>query len=244
MTEPLNPARPVRVKNDVDGILLVDKPSDWTSFDVLNMMKHRFSVRKIGHCGTLDPMATGLLVVLLGKATKLQDSLMGGEKEYLGSLRLGMETDTEDSTGNVTATADWSGVTLERAQEVARSFLGEIEQIPPMMSAIKLHGKPLYKLARKGVTVERKARPVTIRAFDFTEVALPEISFRVQCSKGTYIRTLCADFGHRLGCGACMTALRRTRSGEFSLADALPVETLQNADLEELREFCRKKWTE
>ncbi len=238
MNAPLREGRPVRVKNDVDGILLVDKPSDWTSFDVLNMMKHRFSVRKIGHCGTLDPMATGLLVVLLGKATKLQDSLMGGEKEYLGSLRLGMETDTEDSTGKVIAESDWHGVTREAAQAVAQSFLGEIEQIPPMMSAIKLHGKPLYKLARKGVTVERKARPVTIRAFDFTEVALPEISFRVQCSKGTYIRTLCADLGRRLGCGACMTALRRTRSGDFSLADAITVEMLQNLDLDGLRSVC------
>ena len=238
MNAPLREGKPVRVKNDVDGILLVDKPSDWTSFDVLNMMKHRFSVRKIGHCGTLDPMATGLLVVLLGKATKLQDTLMGGEKEYLGSLRLGMETDTEDSTGNVIAETDWHGVTLEAAQVAAQSFLGEIEQIPPMMSAIKLHGKPLYKLARKGVTVERKARPVTIRAFDFTEVALPEISFRVQCSKGTYIRTLCADLGRRLGCGACMTALRRTRSGNFSLADAITVEALQNLDLDGLRAVC------
>lgn len=238
MNAQLREGKPVRVKNDVDGILLVDKPSDWTSFDVLNMMKHRFSVRKIGHCGTLDPMATGLLVVLLGKATKLQDTLMGGEKEYLGSLRLGMETDTEDSTGNVIAESDWHGVTREAAQIAAQSFLGEIEQIPPMMSAIKLHGKPLYKLARKGVTVERKARPVTIRAFDFTEVALPEISFRVQCSKGTYIRTLCADLGRRLGCGACMTALRRTRSGNFSLADAITVDALQNLDLDGLRAVC------
>ncbi len=224
-----------RDSNVVDGILLVDKPSDWTSHDVVACVRARFRLSKTGHCGTLDPMATGLLVLLLGKATKLQDRLMADEKVYEGTLRLGIETDSEDITGQVTRECDPSAVTAAALQSAAAGFVGEIEQIPPMVSAIKRDGKPLYQLARKGITVEREPRRITIHAFDILAARLPEADFRVRCSKGTYIRTLCADLGHRLGCGAVLTALRRTASGTLLVDGALTMEQLKAMDLEQLR---------
>ncbi|MBR0459188.1 MAG: tRNA pseudouridine(55) synthase TruB [Victivallales bacterium] len=225
-----------RLQNVVDGILLVDKPQDWTSSDVVCCVRGRFHLSKVGHCGTLDPLATGLLILLLGKATRLQDRLMGEDKVYEGSLRLGVETDTEDVTGQEIARHDASSVSLEALCMAAQSFLGEIEQIPPMVSAIKKDGRPLYKLARKGVTIEREPRKITIRAFDIQEANLPDASYRVACSKGTYIRTLCADLGRKLGCGAIMTALRRTHSGRFDVADAVTMEQIKSFDLEALRQ--------
>ena len=159
------------MKNKVDGILVVDKPMDWTSYDVVNCIKRRFNVEKIGHCGTLDPIATGLLVILLGKGTKLQDQFMGQDKVYAATMRLGVETDSEDRTGQVIATADCTAVTEAQIRETAQSFIGPQLQTPPMVSAIKLHGQPLYKLARKGQTVERQPREITIHSFDVTRVA-------------------------------------------------------------------------
>ena len=221
--------------NHVDGLLLLDKPQDWTSFDVVNLIRRRFHLDKTGHCGTLDPLATGLLVVLCGRATRLQDSLMGQDKVYEATMRLGVETDSEDSTGQVTATGDVSGVTEAQVRETSQSFLGEILQTPPMVSAIKVQGQPLYKLARRGEVVERKARPVTIHALELLRVELPEVDFRLTCSKGTYVRTLCADWGRRLGCGGHMSALRRTRSGRLSVESAVRVDEVREWDLEELR---------
>ena len=222
--------------NHVDGILLVDKPADWTSFDVVNLIRRQFHLDKTGHCGTLDPFATGLLVVLLGKATRLQDTLMAQEKTYCGTLRLGEETETEDLTGKVVRTAPLpESLTLEGLQALADSFLGEGLQRPPMHSAIKVNGQPLYKLARKGQVVERPPRPVSIHAFRLENFRPPEVDFVVECSKGTYIRTLGADLARKAGCGGHLRALRRLRSGDHEVKDAFPVEEIRTWDLEALQ---------
>ncbi len=217
--------------NEIDGLLLVDKPQDWTSHDVVNCVRSRFRLGRVGHCGTLDPMATGLLVLLLGRGTKWQEHFMGEDKVYAGSLMLGVETDSEDATGAVVATHPWEQVTEVDLKAAAASLTGEILQVPPMVSAIKVNGKALYKLARKGQVIEREPRPVTIHRFDITMVDLPRADFIVHCSKGTYIRTLCADLGRKLGCGAHMSALRRLECGPFSVADAVDMETLKGCEL-------------
>ena len=223
------------MKNKVDGILVVDKPMDWTSYDVVNCVKRRFNVEKVGHCGTLDPIATGLLVILLGKATKFQDQFMGQDKVYAATMRLGVETDSEDRTGQVIATADCSAVTESQIREIAAAFIGPQMQTPPMVSAIKLHGQPLYKLARKGQTVERQPREITIHSFDITRIALPDVDFTVRCTKGTYVRTICADFGRRLGCGAHMLELRRLQSGSFNLDNAITIDQIKAWELPDLQ---------
>lgn len=210
------------------GILLVDKPEGWTSHDVVNCVRRRFQIAKVGHCGTLDPAATGLLVMVLGKATRLSDKLSGQDKTYAGTMRLGIETFSEDRDGAVTATADPSGVTEEAVRREAARFVGEIQQVPPMVSAIKKDGRPLYKLARKGQIIERAARPVTIHEFKIGRVAVPDVDFEVSCSKGTYVRTLCADLGRALGCGAHLLALRRLRSGKFHVQDTVTIETIKS----------------
>lgn len=216
------------------GVLLVDKPTDWTSHDVVNFVRQRFKVRKVGHCGTLDPAATGLLVLVLGRATKISSRLMTQDKVYAGTMRLGVETNTEDSAGEVTATADASGVTEDEIRRVVGTYVGEIMQVPPMVSAIKKDGQPLYKLARKGQEIEREPRPVVIYSFDIGRVAVPDVEFEVKCSKGTYVRTLCADIGRELGCGGHLLGLRRLHSGSFSVDDAYDIETIKSWDREQL----------
>ncbi len=218
------------------GILLVDKPSEWTSHDVVNCVRHRFRIRKVGHCGTLDPIATGLLVLLLGRATKLSAQFMSQDKVYTGTMRLGVETDTEDRAGNVTAEAPVEPITEADIHAAAEAFRGEIMQVPPMVSAVKKDGKRLYKLARKGQVVEREPRPVTIHELTIDAIALPDVHFSLHCSKGTYVRTLCADIGRKLGCGAHMRDLRRTRSGSFRIEDASPMSEIKTWELAELRE--------
>jgi len=218
------------------GVLLVDKPVDWTSHDVVNCVRRRFRVRKVGHCGTLDPIATGLLVLVLGRATKLSSLLARQDKTYSGTMRLGVETDTEDSAGQVIATGNTSGVTPEDVRRAAGLFTGEIMQIPPMVSAVKKDGKPLYKLARKGQVVERDPRPVTIYSLDLGRIALPDVELEVRCSKGTYVRTLCADIGKELGCGAHLLSLRRPRSGSFDVADAYTMTEIKTWEREQLLE--------
>ncbi len=224
-----------KIRNDINGILLADKGQEWTSFDIVNCIKHTFHPAKIGHCGTLDPMATGLLVLLLGKATKLQDTLMGKSKVYEGALRLGVETDSEDATGTVIAQHGTEAITEEMLAQTVQSMVGEQQQIPPMVSAIKKNGKPLYELARQGITIQREPREITVHSFELLSVNLPDATFRVHCSKGTYVRTLCADIGHKLGCGAIMTALRRTSCGDFNVADAFPIETIRAWSLDQLQ---------
>lgn len=210
------------------GVLLIDKPEDWTSHDVVACVRGRFKFKKVGHCGTLDPAATGLLVVVIEHATKLSQQLMGDDKVYAGAMTLGVETDTEDGAGEVIATAPiGDDVTEARIREVVSGFVGEQMQIPPMTSAVKMNGKKLYELARKGKTVEREPRKVNILDFEVLAVNLPEIEFRVHCSKGTYVRTLAADVGRRLGCGGHLSALRRERSGHFDVAEAHTMEEIK-----------------
>ena len=223
-----------KVCNHIDGILLVDKPADWTSFDVVNFVRRRFLLDKTGHCGTLDPFATGLLVILLGKATRLQDALMAQSKIYTGTIRLGEETDSGDLTGAPTARHEVPAFTLEQLQQAADTFLGDILQVPPMHSAIKINGKPLYKLAHQGREVERPPRPVHIDRFALSNLRLPEVDFEVHCSKGTYIRTLGVDLGAKLGCGAHLTALRRIASGDHRVENAVRMEELKSWELPEL----------
>lgn len=210
-----------------NGILLVDKPAEWTSHDVVNFIRRRFNVKKVGHAGTLDPAATGLLVLLLGKATKMSQTLSQSDKTYCGEILFGVETDSQDMDGEVVAERDASSLTKEMVLEAFESFKGTQLQIPPMVSAVKVGGKKLYKLAREGKTVEREPRGIVIHSFETKEFNLPVVSFEVECTKGTYVRTLCSDIGVKLGCGAVLKSLRRTCSGEYDVADAYVVENIR-----------------
>ena len=210
------------------GIINVNKPPNLTSRQVVDRVKRVFEMRKAGHAGTLDPDATGVLLVCLGDATKLFQYLQEGEKEYEATLTLGIETDTLDASGNVTRTIDPKDITKEQIANVFSRFIGEIEQIPPMFSAVKVGGKRLYKLARKGIEVERPPRRVTIYELEILGINEPLVKFRVVCSKGTYIRTIAADIGTALSCGAHLSALTRTRSGIFDLSDAVTLAEIEN----------------
>lgn len=211
----------------MNGFLIVDKPAGITSFDVVRAVRRLAGTRKVGHAGTLDPMATGVLPVAAGSATRLLEYLMGGEKTYRATLKLGTTTDTQDAEGQVLQTRPWDHVTRDLLHRQLDDFRGAIEQLPPMYSAIKQNGQPLYKLARKGEEVERKTRRVTIHALELTAFEPPRVELLVTCSKGTYIRTLAADLGEALGCGAHLTALRRTRNGLFDETDSVSLDRLQ-----------------
>ena len=229
---------------DVSGVLLIDKPAGWTSFDVVNFVRSRFNVSKVGHCGTLDPAATGLLVLMLGSFTRRSGFFSGDDKSYEGTLELGRETDSGDLDGTVVREADCSGVTEADVRTAFGRFTGEQMQTPPMVSAVKVGGKKLYELARKGVEIEREPRRIVISRFELLKFASPYCDFAVDCSKGTYIRTLCADVGESLGCGGVLAKLRRTRSGRFSVADALQLETLKNLDQGAFRDLVVAKLME
>ncbi len=212
----------------MNGILLVDKPQDWTSHDVVAKLRGVLHERRIGHSGTLDPLATGLLVVFAGRATRAVEFAEADSKEYIAGLRLGLSTDTQDITGNITARSD--RLPDESAvREAIGHFIGDIEQIPPMYSAIKIGGKKLYELARKGQSVERQPRKIRVSSIEIEGRYGEEYLLRISCSKGTYVRTLCSDIGDALGCGACMSSLRRTRAGLFSLDDAHSIEDIELA---------------
>ncbi len=203
----------------MNGIILVDKPQDWTSHDVVAKLRGVLHERRIGHSGTLDPLATGLLVVFVGRATRAVEFAEADSKEYLAGLRLGVSTDTQDITGNIVAES--AALPDEAAlREALGRFIGDIEQIPPMYSAIKIGGKKLYELARRGESVERAPRKITVSAIDIAGRDGDDYILNISCSKGTYVRTLCSDIGEALGCGACMSSLRRTRAGVFSVDDA------------------------
>ena len=204
------------------GILLIDKEPDWTSHDVIAKLRGVLKERRMGHAGTLDPMATGLLVVLCGRATRAATFAEADEKEYVAALRLGISTDTQDITGRV-LTESPLRPTAEEVAAVLPRFTGEILQIPPMYSAIKIKGQKLYDIARRGGDVEREARPITIHALEMLGEENGDFLLRVRCSKGTYIRTLCHNIGAALGCGGTMASLRRVRCGVFSVADACTV---------------------
>jgi len=214
---------------DTGGILVVDKPLGVTSHDVVAYVRRRFRIKKVGHAGTLDPGATGVLVLLLGKATKLSGTFLNQDKEYEAVLRLGTRTDSGDLDGKVISMGEVSA-TADEITSVIKSFQGEIEQIPPMFSAKKIDGKKLYKFARKGIEIEREPRKVTIKEIQITNIAVPEIAFRVVCTKGTYIRKLAEDIGEKIGCGAVLAGLRRTRSGDIGLTSAVTVDELSGMD--------------
>ena len=224
----------------MDGILIVDKPQGMTSHDVVNLIRRRFNLKKVGHAGTLDPMATGVLVMLLGKCTKSSSRLIGNDKEYEGTMVLGATSDTGDAWGNITASSGKRDFTDEEIRGTFNKFTGELEQVPPMYSAVKFKGKKLYELARKGLSVEVKPRKVFIKGLEVTDMALPQISFKAICSKGTYIRQLCADIGKALGCGAYLSRLRRTRSGEFSIDEALSADELKRSEKTDLEKKLKR----
>ena len=219
---------------DPDGLLLVDKPSGVTSHDVVDAVRRRFRFRKVGHGGTLDPLATGLLVLLVGRGTKVSERIMGSDKTYEGVMHLGVETDTEDADGRVMAEHDPSGVTEAAVRASIARRCGDQMQTPPMVSAIKREGVPLYKLARRGQTVEREPRLIHVYEFSLLSFDPPQAQFRLRCTKGTYVRTLCADIGRELGCGAYLKALRRTASGSFTVNSARPLQELIDGSREQV----------
>jgi len=223
--------------NFIDGVLLVDKPENWTSHDVCAFVRRRFKIKKVGHAGTLDPLATGLLVLLLGKATKSSMLLSACDKEYFGALELGIQTDSHDRHGKVIAEASWEHITLEEIRaKAAERFTGDIIQVPPMVSALKHEGTRLYKLARQGKTVPRDGRPVTVHEFRFEKKDGKFVEFFAYVSKGTYLRTLVNDLGEALGSYAALARLRRLRSGKFRLEQSVTIEDLKNFTPAQLRE--------
>ena len=218
----------------LDGALLIDKPVGPTSHDVVDAIRRRFQIKKAGHCGSLDPNATGLLGIVLGRGTKLSEKLMATDKVYEGALRLGETTSSYDTDGELTASLPVPPLTLERLNEVAATFVGDRMQLPPMVSAVKKDGVPLYKLARKGIEVERKERLIHIYNFRFSTYEEPVGYFRVACTKGTYVRTLAHDFGQKVGCGGHLATLRRIASGKFDVADGLPLDQVLDLSITEL----------
>lgn len=220
----------------VSGVLLVDKDPGFTSHNAVALCRRILGTKKVGHCGTLDPMATGMLIVVIGKATKLQDRFMCDNKVYTATLKLGVETNSQDADGQVVAVKPTDNITEEAIRAAFAHFSGEFDQVPPMFSAVKINGVPCYKMARKGQEVERKARHVRVLDYSITRIdlAAAEVDFTVHCSKGFYVRTYAHDIGQYLGCGAHLTALRRTRSGSFDISQAIDVPTLKSCTREEL----------
>lgn len=229
-------SRRKREPDPFDGILLVDKPAGWTSHDVVAKIRNHFKFNKVGHGGTLDPLATGLLVLLIGKGTKLSSRIMGGDKVYEGTIHLGITTSSQDRDGEVLETKDASHITRDQVEAVIPNYLGDIEQIPPMVSAIKKDGVALYKLARKGKEIEREPRKIHIFSFEITGFDNPLVNFRVKSTKGTYVRTLAHDIGNDLGTGGNLDALRRTNSGPLSIDKACTMDEILACDRESIGE--------
>jgi tRNA pseudouridine55 synthase len=225
----------IREFEALDGALLIDKPAGPTSHDVVGEIRHRFGIKKVGHAGTLDPNATGLLIILLGRGTKLSEKLMSSDKVYEGTIKFGEETDSYDSDGELVASLPVMPMTVDELNEAADSFVGDIMQEPPMVSAVKQGGVPLYKLARKGIEVERKSRLIHVYTYRFSKYEEPIGTFRVACTKGTYVRSLAHDLGQKLGCGAHLKTLRRVTSGRFDVEDSVQFEDalrMSEAELE------------
>ncbi|MEO5683798.1 MAG: tRNA pseudouridine(55) synthase TruB [Chitinophagaceae bacterium] len=214
-------------KYEEGQVLLIDKPFEWTSFDVIRKVRNLIKIRKVGHAGTLDPLATGLLIVCTGKFTKRINEYMAQEKEYTGSITLGATTPTFDLESDPENIKDWAGITEQQIKEATKTFTGNIMQVPPMHSAIKKDGKRIYELARRGETIELEPRKLFIKTFDITSIKMPVLQFRVVCSTGTYIRSLANDLGAALGCGGYLSSLCRTAIGELRLENALSVKQLE-----------------
>ncbi|HLD70233.1 MAG TPA: tRNA pseudouridine(55) synthase TruB [Candidatus Omnitrophota bacterium] len=219
----------------IEGIVVVNKPPGITSHDVVSFVRRKFKMRRVGHAGTLDPMATGVLVVLLGKSTKLFDRFVAFDKAYRATLTLGMTTTTADIQGEVTGRLPYDQVSSDQVKEVFKRFVGQIQQIPPMVSAVKQNGERLYKLARRGLNIERTPRNIRIDSLQLVDFLTPEVKFYVECSKGTYVRQLAQDVGEVLGCGACISQIERTKVGPFVLPEAVT--------LEELNESHIRRWS-
>ncbi len=219
---------------EFEGILLIDKPKGITSHDVVDRARRKYKIKRIGHAGTLDPMATGLLILLVGKATKLSQYLMSLDKVYSGTITLGESTNTYDADGEVAFNKPVPELTLSQVQDYLNNFLGDQYQTPPMYSAIKIKGQPLYKLARKGQEVEREPRFIRVSKFHATDYKSPNIEFTMACTKGTYVRSIAHDLGEKIECGAHLSALRRDASDKFSVKDAIPLEELEALSSSEL----------
>jgi len=217
-----------------DGVLLVDKAEGMTSHDVVALVRRQLEIRKVGHCGTLDPIATGLLLLTLGRGTKIQDLLMSEDKEYVGTMTLGITTSTQDREGEVIDQRPVPPLTREQVLAAFDKFRGDFYQMPPMVSAIKRGGVPLYKLAREGKVVEREPRLVHVYRHSVDNIAIPNVDFTVLCSKGFYVRTYVHDIGEVLGCGAHLKTLRRSRSGRFEVERAVTVDQIRNEPKEEI----------
>ncbi|MFA5008734.1 MAG: tRNA pseudouridine(55) synthase TruB [Candidatus Omnitrophota bacterium] len=219
-------------KNGVEGLLLVSKPGNMTSHDIVDFVRKRLGTRRVGHAGTLDPLAEGLLIVLVGKYTKLFPKFANFDKEYLGVLKLGEITTTGDCEGQLVKQEDCSSITEAKIREAFPFFEGEIEQIPPMVSAVRVGGKRLYSLARKGITIARQPRKITIYSLKILNIKLPFVEFCVRCSKGTYVRKLAEDIGERLGCGAHIIKIKRLSIGNFKLEDAVKLDDINESHLQ------------
>ena len=217
-----------------DGVLLVDKAEGMTSHDVVAVLRRKLDIKKVGHCGTLDPIATGLLLLTIGRGTKIQDLLMSEDKEYVGALSLGVSTSTQDRQGEVVEERPVPQLSESEIRAAFEKFRGDFYQMPPMVSAIKQGGVPLYKLARQGKVVEREPRFVHVYRYTIDQIALPEIGFSVMCSKGFYVRTYAHDIGEALGCGAHLKSLRRTKSGRFDVANAISVDEIKNGERDKI----------
>jgi len=232
-SRPRAPAPP-RQADPYDGVIIVDKPSGPTSHDVVDAIRKNFGFGKVGHGGTLDPMATGVLVILIGRGTKLSNIFVKSDKTYEGSMRLGVATDSHDADGKVVAEGDCGGVTVEDVRSLMLELTGDIMQTPPMVSAVKVGGVPLYKRARKGQDVKREPKLIHVYEFALLDFDPPRVDFRLRCTKGTYVRSLCAEIGDRLGCRAHLAALRRTAAGGMSIDNAVPLERVLGMEREEL----------
>tara|TARA_B110000037_G_scaffold187068_1_gene217426 strand:+ start:379 stop:1101 length:723 start_codon:yes stop_codon:yes gene_type:complete len=222
---------------DREGVLLIDKPSGMTSHDVVDKVRRKLKMKRIGHAGTLDPAATGLLIILVGKATKLSQYLMSLGKVYSGTIKLGETTNTQDADGEVMMTRPVPELDEAKVKEFLDSFIGDQYQIPPMFSAIKINGQPLYKMARQGKEVEREPRFIRVSSYELTRFEAPEVDFVMKCTKGTYVRTLAHDLGEKIGCGGHLCALRRDASDQFDVKNAVTLEAFQEMEFSEIDEI-------
>ncbi len=220
--------------NKTNGIIVINKPQDWTSHDCVAVMRRATGIKRIGHTGTLDPMATGVLPICIGTATRIMEYMDLDWKTYRATLKLGIETDTEDIWGEVISEKSTEGISKEQIVQVVNSFIGEIEQIPPKYSALKVNGKKLYEYARAGQEVKIKSRKITVKEIIINDISGDNVDLTITCSKGTYIRTICSDIGKKLGCGATMSSLVRTASGIFKLKDAIEIEDIKKMSKEEI----------
>jgi len=224
----------MREKESKEGVIFVDKPKGITSHDVVDIIRKKLKTKKVGHAGTLDPLAEGLLIMLVGKCTKMFTKFANFDKEYLGVLKLGEVTTTGDSQGKVTEKKEYKDIKQERIEEVFSSFIGEIDQIPPMVSALRVKGKRLYELARRGITIEREPRKINIISLKILRIDFPLIEFKVHCSKGTYVRKLAEDIGQKLGCGAHMVKILRLSIGPFNLEKAVNLDEVNESYLQQI----------